>query len=79
MTKPDYSSIIPYKVISIIELIINKKKLTFYDSIKYLYKSQMYNYLCKEETKLWHLSRLKLFDLLEQEKLTNIFQFPDFI
>ncbi len=79
MTKPDYSSIIPYKVISIIELIINNKKLTFYDSIKYLYKSQMYNYLCNEETKLWHLSPLKLFDLLEQEKLTNIFQFPDFI
>jgi hypothetical protein len=35
--------------------------------------------LTNETTKLWHLSDEQLFDLLENEKKTSNFVFPDFV
>ncbi len=79
MTTPDYTSIIPYKINMIVSLIIDYKKLIFEDAINYLYQSKLYEYLGNEKTKLWHLSPNKLFELLENEKQNNKFEFPDFV
>ncbi len=75
----NYTFIIPYKVIDLVSLITELKKLVFLDAINYLYSSQLYNYLSDETTKLWHLSTHKLFSMLEEEKINNQFEFPDFV
>ena len=50
-----------------------------YKAIDYLYSSELYEYLSNEETKFWHFSPSKLFDLLEEEKQNNFFEIPDFV
>lgn len=79
MTNPNYTSIIPYKISEITSLIIENKKIKFEDAINYLYLSKLYDFLSDEKTKLWHLSSYKLFELLEKEKQSNNFDFPDFV
>lgn len=74
-----YESLIPYKILEIVSLIIEDNKSDFRDSLRYLYASKLYNYLTDETTKLWHLSAEKLFDMLKNEKKGNKFQFPDFV
>jgi hypothetical protein len=75
----NYSSLIPYKIIQTVSLIIEINKIDFIDAVSYLYKSKLYENLSIETTKLWHLSAEKLFDLLENEKQNNVFEFPDFV
>ena len=79
MTAPDYTSLIPYKISNIISLLIVNNKLIFRDAIDYLYQSKMYELLSDTETKLWHLSPNKLYEMLEKEKLNNQFEYPDFV
>ena len=79
MIKINYIAIIPYKIKDIVALIMENKKKLFIDAVNYLYNSKLYEYLSKEETKFWHFSSYKLFDLLEEEKQNNFFEFPDFV
>lgn len=44
---------------------------------KELYDSKLYELLEKEETKLWHLSPLTLFNMFDEEKKTGEFTFPE--
>lgn len=51
-----------------------------YDEItasKAFYDSKVYELLEKEETKLWHLSPLTLFNMFDSEKKTGTFEFPE--
>ncbi len=75
----DYSVIIPYKVRDIIALIMENNDLAFVDSIRYLYSSKLYEFLSREETKFWHFSPEKLYDMLENEKQNNKLEIPDFV
>ena len=75
----NYKAIIPYRIIGIIQLILENKQKVFLDAIVYLYNSKLYEYLSNEETKFWHFSHSKLFDLLEEEKQNNFFEIPDFV
>ncbi len=79
MIEPDYSALIPYKICDIVALIIENYQYSFPDALQFLYPSKLYQNLSIESTKLWHLSAYKLFDMLEEEKQTGIFQFPDFV
>jgi hypothetical protein len=74
-----YESLIPYKISELVLLIIEKNKSDFTGALQYLFVSQLYMYLTNETTKLWHLSDEQLFDLLENEKKTSNFVFPDFV
>ena len=75
----NYNVIIPYKIKDIIQLIMENKQKAFLQAIDYLYNSKLYEYLSNEETKFWHFSHYKLFDLLEEEKQNNFFEIPDFV
>ena len=75
----DYNAIIPYKIKDLIFLIMENKQKGFLDAIDYLYNSDLYEYLNNEETKFWHFSHFKLFDLLEEEKQNSFFEIPDFV
>jgi hypothetical protein len=63
-----FNSIIELKIQDLTSLIIEQKNLNFRESLSYLYDSTLYVKLTKEETKLWHLSTQKLFEMLEVEK-----------
>ncbi len=44
---------------------------------KELYSSKVYSFLEQEDTKLWHLSALTLFNMFDEEKQTGTFTFPE--
>ncbi len=73
------NEIILLKVQDLVSFIIEKKNFKFIDAVYYLYESISYENLTNEETKLWHLSTPKLFEILEIEKTTKEFIYPDFV
>jgi hypothetical protein len=58
------------------QTIMEKKDISVVDSVKLLYFSQVYKKLEIESTKLWHLSPLALYELLEMELQTGKIIFP---
>jgi hypothetical protein len=61
-------AIMPFKVQQLVEIIMQKKQLDYEDAFSYLYTSDCYKLLLQEDTKLWYMSGLSIFDLLEEEK-----------
>lgn len=74
-----FNSIIELKIQDLTSLIIEQKHFNFRKSLSYLYDSSLYVKLTNEETKLWHLSTQKLFEMLEIEKKTREIVYPDFV
>jgi hypothetical protein len=62
------TAIMPFKVKELVEIIMEKKKISFSDAFFYLYTTNCYLLLQKESTKLWYMSGLGLFDMIEEEK-----------
>jgi len=60
----------------IIQIIIDKRRIPVITAINLLYLSGLYEKLEEENTKLWHLSPLALFELLEIELETGKLVFP---
>jgi len=79
MEESVFDSIMPLKVEDLISLIVEKHQLEFDAALLYLYDSKLYDALSVEETKLWHLSSEKLFDMLITEKNTGELVYPDFV
>ena len=51
-----------------------------YDEVsaaKEFYNSKVYSFLEQEDTKLWHLSALTLFNMFDEEKKTGTFTYPE--
>jgi len=61
-------AIMPFKVQQLVEVIMEKKQFGFEDAFHYLYTSDCYQLLLQEDTKLWYMSALGIFELLEEEK-----------
>jgi hypothetical protein len=62
------TAIMPFKVQQLVEIIMQKKQLNYEDAFSYLYSSDCYKLLLQEEAKLWYMSGLGIFELLEEEK-----------
>jgi hypothetical protein len=60
----------------LIQTIMEKKDISVVDSIRLLYLSGLYQKLEIESTKLWHLSPVALYELLEMELQTGKIIFP---
>jgi len=67
MTDLEFKATLQMLVPMIIQTIIEKKDISVINAIKLLYLSEIYKKLENEVTKLWHLSPLALFELLEIE------------
>ncbi|MDR0833870.1 MAG: DUF3791 domain-containing protein [Candidatus Symbiothrix sp.] len=65
------TAIMPFKVQQLIEIIMQKKQLNYEDAFAYLYSSDCYKLLLQEDAKLWYMSGLSIFELLEKEKKTK--------
>lgn len=79
MEDKQFELIVELKIADIISIIMDTKSLNFEDALQYLYTSELYKALTIEETKLWHLSVTKLFDMLENEKVMHVLSYPDFV
>jgi hypothetical protein len=79
MEKNAFDAILPLKIQSIMLLLTEQKKLSFRDALHYLYSSELYRLLEKEETKVWHYSPMMLVELIEREKTTGHLELPDYV
>jgi hypothetical protein len=77
--KKAFNAILPLKVQSVISLLMERKNLSFKNAMSYLYSSELYQFLEKEETKVWRYSPMMLFSLIEREKTTNHLELPDYV
>lgn len=62
------------------QVILLYRKLNPYDEIiatREFYSSEVYSVLEQEDTKLWHLSALTLYNMFDEEKKTGTFTFPE--
>ena len=62
---------------AIIQLIIKNKGLTNIEATKLFYNSEVYAMMENEESKLWHLSPLTLYELFEEELTTGNIKYPE--
>ncbi len=72
----EFEAILPLKVESIAELLMEDRKLSLQDALEFLYSSQLYALLEQEETKMWHYSPKMLALWLEEEKRTGTLRLP---
>jgi hypothetical protein len=77
MDKKKFESIFPIICSALAGIIAEEEGLTAEDSISKLYTSQLYEKLENEETKVWHYSSKKLFDLFKEEIMTGKSTFPE--
>jgi len=62
---------------SVVQLIMDKRKLNNIEATELFYNSALYAMLENEPSKLWHLSPLTLYELLEEELTTGIINYPE--
>lgn len=77
MTPEKLSAILAITNPSIVYLLMSSKKLTSIEATKTLYCSELYETLENESSKLWHLSPLALYELLEEELNTGSINYPE--
>jgi hypothetical protein len=61
-------AIMPFKLQQLVEIIMEKKQFGVEDAFHYLYTSNCYKLLLQEDTKLWYMSALGIYEWLEEEK-----------
>lgn len=79
MIQTEFDTYVELKVQDLVSLIIEHEQLEFVKALEFLYESKLYSALLDENTKIWHLSNEKLFEMLTIEKKTNELKYPDFV
>ena len=78
MDNREFDTFIKIKIQALVDLIMENKCLTFEDALSYLCHSRMYKVLVRENSKIWHFSTEKLFEILLNEYENNKLSFPDY-
>jgi hypothetical protein len=77
MTSEKLSALLAVLNPSVLQLIMDNRKLTNIEAANILYNSALYAMLENEASKLWHLSPLTLYELLEEELETGSINYPE--
>ena len=77
MEKQKFEAILILLVPQVVHLITENYPFDEVTASKEFYDSQVYSFLEQEDTKLWHLSALTLFNMFDEEKKTGTFTFPE--
>jgi hypothetical protein len=77
MTPEKLSALLAIINPSVVQLIIDNRKLNNIEATTLLYNSALYAMLENEESKLWHLSPLTLYELFEEELVTGSINYPE--
>ena len=77
MDKKRFEAMLVLLVPQVIHLMIENYPYDEVTASKEFYESKVYSRLEQEDTKLWHLSALTLFNMFDEEKKTGTFTFPE--
>ena len=62
------TTIRPFVVKELVRMIMSRKNIAFDDALFYLYSSDLYMKLLDDDAKMWYMSTVALYELLEEEK-----------
>ncbi len=77
MDKKKFESMLILIVPDVIKLIVENNQIDEIKSSDMFYSSKVYEKLEQEDTKLWHLSPLTLYNMFEEEQKTGEVIFPE--
>ena len=77
MTPEKLSALLAVLNPAVVQLIMDNRNLTNIEATSLFYNSSLYEMLENEESKLWHLSPLTLYELLEEELSTGKINYPE--
>ena len=77
MEKQKFEAMLVLLVPQILNFITEKYSWGEVTAHKEFYNSKVYALLEQEDTKLWHLSALTLFNMFDEERQTGILTFPE--
>ena len=77
MTAEKLSALLAILNPSVIQLIMENRNISNIEATKIFYNSALYTMLENEASKLWHLSPLVLYELLEEELTTGKINYPE--
>lgn len=77
MEKRKFEAMLVLIVPQVVNLIVESYPYGEVEASKEFYSSKVYSLLEQEDTKLWHLSPLTLFNMFDEEKQTGMFAFPE--
>jgi len=78
MDKAKFEALLPLIVTALIQKIIERKKMSQDEAFSALYGSTLYIALDDEETKVWHYSAEKLFQLFDEEMSAGKLELPEY-
>lgn len=79
MGEKEFNAVVEILLQQVVVLVVNRKGLPIEDALLYVYESRLYVLLTREDTKLWHLSVEKLYQMLVDEREKNILTLPDYV
>lgn len=77
MDKKKFESMLILIVPGIVKLIVENNAVDEIEAADRFYRSKVYEKLEQEDTKLWHLSPLTLYNMYEEEQKTGNVVFPE--
>lgn len=77
MEQNKFEAMLVLIVPKVIGLITENLKMDEVTATKTFYESKVYSLLEQENTKLWHLSPLTLFNMYDEERKTGNITFPE--
>lgn len=77
MEKKKFEAMLMLLVPQVIQMIVENYPYDELTASREFYGSSVYSFLEQEDTKLWHLSALTLFNMFDEEKRTGRFDFPE--
>ena len=77
MDKKKFESMLILIVPKVVKLITENYNIDEIAAFNKFYASKVYEKLEQEETKLWHLSPLTLFNMFDEEQKNGILIFPE--
>lgn len=77
MEQKKFEAMLILLVPQVVELIIQNCQIDGIKAAELLYESKLYALLEQEDTKLWHLSALSLFNMFDEEQKTGNITFPE--
>ncbi len=77
MDKKKFEAMLVLVVPQVVHLISENYGYDEVEASKSFYESTVYSMLEQEDTKLWHLSPLTLFNMYDEEKKTGNITFPE--
>ena len=77
MDQKKFEAMLILIVPAVVHLIIENYGYSEVDASRSFYESQVYALLEQEDTKLWHLSPLTLFNMYDEERKTGVITFPE--